>query len=156
MFYEYARRTDVRSVDRIPPMITSTQINAPCGWGSSLPSPVGESDPTHPKKCLSILGVFTDACDNQPTAQVLNYWVYDASWNLKFTSTPAEASCIRAMPDALDTLIGTRYYVLQWRAIDAWNNVSPLRYTRFRVQAAAPTSTCAAPRTVEVLADEPW
>jgi hypothetical protein len=61
-----------------------------------------------------------------------------------------------AQPDALDLNLGTRYYVLQWRGVDAWNNLSSPRYTRFCVVPDAATTTCGAPRHVEMIVDEPW
>ncbi len=155
-FYAYQRRDDVRAVDTVAPTVVSTLLQAPCGWGSSLPAPEGESDPANPKKCVALLGVSTDACDNAPRAEVLAYWAFDAQWNLKYSATGGDALCIRARPEVLDASISLYHYVIQWRAVDAWHNASALRFAMFRVHAEPPTSACGAPRSIEMLADEPW
>lgn len=120
----FATRADVRVVDRTAPSIVRTTLHVPCNWF------VPENE-----KCLAVPGQFDDLC-SATHGETLGGWAYNAAWELVHTSDP---KCFLAPPPGV--LPEVAYYLLAYRARDAWHNVSATRWVVFTITRDPPVAS---------------
>jgi hypothetical protein len=119
-----ATRADVRVVDRTPPSIVQTLLHVPCNWFA-----------TDNTKCIAVPGQFDDVC-SATHGETVGGWAYNASSELIYTSDP---KCFLAPPAAV--LPDVVYYLLAYRARDAWHNVSATRWVLFTITRDPPVAS---------------